>query len=795
MSLLGPVDWLRSDNSDGGFGSVSSRSSSFMSALTKIAELEVFFLSPDFVILFANEAAARSTGVSATDLIGRKIDGLLPMWYRRVETFPPELERTGAVFFDHGSPEMRQGQLVLRDTYVVLMRNVLEGSPLGWVVASLDPALRAGLQDAMDAIPVPMAILHMPELTVELANSLFTALLAPSESLSAAEPGQPGQAIAVMASAAARTGEYIESSISWPSNPVMGRRILWTIYCCPFQRLGQSDRDSKAVAVLVQQTQERALMLRKLDVVRRLGSALTGSSDTPSFLHNAVSACASLLSATYCAIVRYDPVGDRLLRLIESSPLGLIPQSAPLECHPRLAGIVQSTDPSCRIVRLNEHAGPIEGERGGPETYAVFPIEAHGKSYGHMVAALIDDGISLNTDDVRLAELVATYCGLALEKGHAASDCAELEAAQRKAESEAVQNAKLLGALIDSLDDGVIIVDSDQRVILANEGAAMFVGLPRNDMHRLDQVFAHTQLTQMDGTPVPNHDRPVLRLLHGLHVLKGDYTLTAADGSSRVLSFNGGVLKNPDGSISSAIAVAHDRTESAQAEKASRDYLRFVSHDLRSPLTLISARAQMLERSADQPDSVRRNSQAILRSVRQMNAMISDLADSVRLEFGGTLAIRPRTLDLVALLGEVIERWKETSEGHRIEARLPDSMPPPYADPDAIERILANLMSNALKYSPDEEKIIVSARADDIEATVSIADHGPGIPPEDAGRLFERFFRADSVRKHHDGLGLGLTISRALVEAQGGRIWVETELGRGSVFSFTLPLSPPSPRS
>jgi signal transduction histidine kinase len=122
-------------------------------------------------------------------------------------------------------------------------------------------------------------------------------------------------------------------------------------------------------------------------------------------------------------------------------------------------------------------------------------------------------------------------------------------------------------------------------------------------------------------------------------------------------------------------------------------------------------------------------------------------------------------------------------------------MPPLCADPDALERILANLMSNALKYSPDEQKITVSATADDVSATVSIADRGPGIPPEDAERLFERFFRSESVRKHHDGLGLGLTISRALVEAQGGRIWVDTELGRGSVFSFTIPLSPSDSRS
>ena len=93
-----------------------------------------------------------------------------------------------------------------------------------------------------------------------------------------------------------------------------------------------------------------------------------------------------------------------------------------------------------------------------------------------------------------------------------------------------MQNAKLLSALIDSLEDGVIIVDADRRVILANESAATFFGIPRDEMRRLDQILARSQLAQMDGTPLPNQDRPALRLLRAFHVLKGDYMLTAPDG-------------------------------------------------------------------------------------------------------------------------------------------------------------------------------------------------------------------------------------------------------------------------
>ena len=791
MQVLSPADRLYSGNSANRSDSLPRETGNCMSALANMTEVEVFFLSPDFVILLANDAAATAVGVSRSHLIGHRIDEVLPMLYRRIETFHPELERTGAILFDQGAAEMRQGQLALRDTYVILMRDMLENAPLGWVVISLDPTVPASLRNAVETIPVPMAILRAPELSIELANSSFTTLFAPSGLLATAEPGRPGQAISVMVEAAMRTGEYIRSSTSWPGGPDRGRRTDWTVYCCPIRRLGQSRRDSEAVAVLMQQTQARASMLQGLDTVRRLGLAINDRTDIASFLHAATSACASFLSAAYCAVIQHDRVGGRFVRLAESSPLGLIPESAPEECCGSLAEMVLSEESSWRIIPLGGNAGLGACEQAVIETCVAFPIAVRGRCYGHLIAALTYDSTNLNADDLRLAELTALYCGIALEQERAVGDYAQLEAAQRNAESEAIQNFTLLGALIDSLEDGVIIVDADKCVILANRSAATFFGMPRHEMRSLDQILAHTRLAQMNGTPLPTVDRPAHRLLQGLHVLKGDYMMTAGDGSSRVLAFNGGVLRNPDGSIAFSITVAHDRTELVQAEKASRDYLRFVSHDLRSPLTLISARAQMLERSAEHPDGVRRNAQAILRSVRQMNSMISDLTDSVRLEFGGALSVRPRTVDLVALLNELIERWKDTPEGDRIESCLPVSMPPVRADADGVERILTNLMSNALKYSPDEEKITVSAAANDMEATISVADCGPGIHPEDAGHLFERFFRSESARKHHDGLGLGLPISKALAEAQGGRIWVETELGRGSVFSFTLPVSPP----
>ena len=156
---------------------------------------------------------------------------------------------------------------------------------------------------------------------------------------------------------------------------------------------------------------------------------------------------------------------------------------------------MQSKESSCRIQPV-EFPSPPQCKQAGIKTCAAFSIAAHGRCYGHIVAAFTGDGSNLSSDDICLAELVAVYCGLALEQGQAASDHAQLEAAQREAEGEATQKARLLGALIDSLEDGVIIVDADRRVILANESAATLLGIPRDEISSLDR-----------SSPAPNLHR------------------------------------------------------------------------------------------------------------------------------------------------------------------------------------------------------------------------------------------------------------------------------------------------
>ncbi|MCL5961202.1 MAG: sensor histidine kinase [Chloroflexi bacterium] len=221
------------------------------------------------------------------------------------------------------------------------------------------------------------------------------------------------------------------------------------------------------------------------------------------------------------------------------------------------------------------------------------------------------------------------------------------------------------------------------------------------------------------------------------------------------------------------------------SEERQDDYVHSISHDLRAPLTVILGHAQLIRRAAKESTQLCSSAQVVEASARRMNAMIRDLVDSARLE-NGQLQLESRPLDLNTFLVALVQQFAATDDAGRLALDLPEDLPPVSADPNQLERILMNLLTNALKYSPRETKVLIRAKTLDDQVDTSITDRGIGIPPEELPHVFERFYRAAGVRKT-EGLGLGLYITRKLVEAQGGRVWVESEPGKGSTFHFTMP--------
>jgi signal transduction histidine kinase len=213
------------------------------------------------------------------------------------------------------------------------------------------------------------------------------------------------------------------------------------------------------------------------------------------------------------------------------------------------------------------------------------------------------------------------------------------------------------------------------------------------------------------------------------------------------------------------------------------DLLRAVSHDLRNPLQIVMLQAQRLQKDPD--ERARRASGSIISATRRMDRMLRDLADSARSEVGN-LELVPKPISLRPFVDDMLVAADGVLESARVENAVPPVLPAVLADPDRLDRILTNLVGNALKYSP--RRVVVQAAADGPAVRVSVADEGAGIAAEDLPRIFDRYYRGQ--RHEGEGLGLGLFIVRKLVEAHGGRIWAESRPGEGSTFTFTLPAAP-----
>jgi signal transduction histidine kinase len=214
------------------------------------------------------------------------------------------------------------------------------------------------------------------------------------------------------------------------------------------------------------------------------------------------------------------------------------------------------------------------------------------------------------------------------------------------------------------------------------------------------------------------------------------------------------------------------------------DLLRAVSHDLRNPLQIVLLQGQRLQRAAED-ERVRRPTVSILAAARRMERMLRDLSDSARSE-SGNLELSPCAVPLAPFVAEFLQISDGVLEVERVENAVPASLPEVLADPDRLDRILANLIGNALKYS--RSGVRVGAEQVEGEIRIAVADGGPGLTDDDLPRLFQRYYRGQ--RHEGEGLGLGLFIVRKLVEAHGGRIWAESRPGEGATFTFTLPAAP-----
>jgi signal transduction histidine kinase len=268
----------------------------------------------------------------------------------------------------------------------------------------------------------------------------------------------------------------------------------------------------------------------------------------------------------------------------------------------------------------------------------------------------------------------------------------------------------------------------------------------------------------------------------------GVTTATTKDGVRKDLRLRTSTIRDDEEAPPARIVVVRDTSEEMKAEQIKRDFVSMVSHELRSPLTPLRGFLSSLVEGTvdDSPEKRHEYYRIMLRQAQRLERVVNDMLDVSLIEAGGLVVdLQPVLLDHV--LSRLVKEFREQHPDRPIVLRDLDRSTIVFADPFRVEQVVLNLLSNAHKYTPAALPIRVSAMTSEGAVTIAVRDHGEGIAPEYLEMIFDRFYRVqDGPAARQPGTGLGLYIARTLVEAMSGRIWVDSEPGAGTTFSFSL---------
>jgi two-component system phosphate regulon sensor histidine kinase PhoR len=338
-----------------------------------------------------------------------------------------------------------------------------------------------------------------------------------------------------------------------------------------------------------------------------------------------------------------------------------------------------------------------------------------------------------------------------------------------------------IDATLGSLKEAVLMVDDQNRIVLTNGALhAMFPRTRGGPRQRLETALDSSDFIRYvdavrAGVAQPQQAVEFLQ--------DGETTWVEATGALIP------AIGEPSGTWT--LFVLHDVTRQRKLEGLRREFVANVSHELRTPLSVIKGYIETLvDGHRGMPVEDREKFLlTIQRHAERLNSLVEDLLTLSRLE-SSSPGLKPEPTDLPELLTGLVSdvRKRPAAAGHTIELTVAAGVGELLLDPMRITQVMENLLDNAVKYSPAGSRIEVTAETDGEGVKVCVRDNGPGIPPEDLARIFERFYRVDKGRsREKGGTGLGLSIVKHIVQLHGGRVWVESEPGAGAAFYFHLP--------
>ncbi|MBN1485220.1 MAG: GAF domain-containing protein [Chloroflexia bacterium] len=523
-------------------------------------------------------------------------------------------------------------------------------------------------------------------------------------------------------------------------------------------------------------TQELEDEKNRLEALHTITSELSRTLDPDEILLKTLDLASMATGRSLGMVLLRDPGGDGLLcraLLDEENVLRAGREALDPVAYGALQDVLETGLPLCIADAAGDpRAASLPGLPAGACSVVAVPLAAVNQVLGVILLSHSQAGF-FDEDQVRLLMTLGREVSNAIHNAELyryineqSMHLAEMLTTQRKESSQ-------VRAILQSIADGVIVVDWGKRIILANRAAQQILDISRAEIEgrTIDELPG---LFMPGGALAQDIDRFPLLEDCFINVL-----------STPVVMDNGETLGQ--------VYVLRDITREVEADRAKNEFVSTISHELRTPLTSIKGYVElmMMGTLGEIAGEQRRFLEVVMSNANRLVDLVNDLLDISRMETG-RLKLEPEAVSIHDVIDEVLASAYAEIERKQLEleVRVPPELPLVQADRKRLVQVLTNLVSNAYKYTYPRGRIVIAAGSVDACLQVSVADTGVGIAPKDMGHLFTRFFRADNpLRDEVGGSGLGLSIAKSFIEMQGGRMWVESELDVGSTFYFSLPLN------
>ncbi len=510
--------------------------------------------------------------------------------------------------------------------------------------------------------------------------------------------------------------------------------------------------------------------LRQREYLLQISRAITAQLDLSSVLNLVIRVAVEMLAGTSGLIALYDEEESDELRVRASAglPRDIWPAFAPLLKLP-----LDQTPQEVLARRLLE----VANDTGlALRQLIALPLTFRNTPVGVIYVFRAALNVAFSADDEQVLQAFADQAAIAVSNA--------------RLYQGVLREKQRLDAIIEQSADGVMIIDGRWRITTFNRAMELLTGWPREEAigRPCAEVLA---IHNSQGVNICLTDCPLQREPHARNpVVEG--WITTRDGRELYVQSRYAPQRAPRGTFLGSIANVRDITEQKREEELQNTFVSVISHELKTPVSIIKGYAGTLRRedAVWSEETLREGLRVIEEEADRLAHQIQDLLDVSRIQARG-MRLDMTDWSLPPMAEEVARVFAAQTTGKfEFELRFAEDFPPVHADYERIRMVLTNLVSNAVKYSPDGGTIRIGGWAEDTAAIVYVADQGIGIPTEEQERIFQRFYRIDNrLRRETQGTGLGLFLTRAIVEAHGGHIWVESQVGRGSRFLFTLPLA------